>query len=124
VVAAARCADLRIIGRLDFQPSWARRDGATNGPPERYSDYADFVGAFASRYRQGSKYGTVDAIEIWNEVNLDREWGGVQISADSAADYVKLLKSSYQAAKKADPGITVISAGLSPTGTDNGAAQP
>ena len=123
-VRAARAANLRIVARLDFQPLWARRDRAPNGPPDNYADYADYVGAFVTRYKQGSKNGTVDAIEIWNEVNLDREWGGAQITQASASDYVELLKGAYQAAKKADPGVTVISAGLSPTGIDDGTAQP
>jgi polysaccharide biosynthesis protein PslG len=124
VVKAARAANLRIIARLDFQPDWARRDGAHNGPPNDYSNYADYVRAFVNRYKQGSPNGTVDAIEIWNEVNLDREWGGAKINQGTAADYVRLLKESYQVAKRTDPGVTVISAGLSPTGLDDGTAQP
>jgi hypothetical protein len=124
VVKAARAANLRIIARLDFQPEWARRDGAHNGPPNDYSNYADYVRTFVQRYKQGSPNGTVDAIEIWNEVNLDREWGGAKISQSSASDYVRLLKEAYQVAKRVDPGVTVISAGLSPTGLDDGTAQP
>jgi len=38
--------DAKIIARLDFQPTWARADGAMNGPPDNYQDYADFVSAF------------------------------------------------------------------------------
>jgi hypothetical protein len=124
VVKAARAANLRIIARLDFHPAWARSDKASNGPPENYSDYADFVFEFVSRYKQGSAVGTVDAVQIWNEVNLNREWGDAQISERTAKDYVRLLKAAYQAAKKADPGVTVVSAGLSPTGTADGTAQP
>ena len=124
VVKAARAVGLKIIARLDFQPGWARRDGAYNGPPDNYSDYADFVGEFVSRYKQGSRKGTVDAVEIWNEVNLDREWGGARIDRGSAADYVRLLRLAYRSAKSSDPAITVVSAGLSPTGTENGQAQP
>lgn len=124
VVREARSANMRIIARLDFQPGWSRGDGANNGPPDNYSDYEDFVREFVTRYKQGSKIGTIDAIEIWNEVNLDREWGEARISSRSAADYVRLLKGAYQAAKKVDPGMTIVSAGLSPTGTDNGRAQP
>src|SRR5205823_8174607 len=67
---------------------------------------------------------TVQAVEIWNEVNLDREWGGGPISEASAADYVRLLKLTYAAAHGADPNITVIAAGLSPTGVSAASAQP
>ena len=64
--------------------------------------------------------GRVHAIEVWNEPNLDREWGNQTINADSAADYVRLLGGAYRAAHAADPDIVVISAGLSPTGVTDG----
>jgi hypothetical protein len=122
VVTTSASAGVQIIARLDFQPTWARADGAFNGPPDRYQDYADFVSAFVSRYRAGSSIGRVAAIEVWNEVNLDREWGGATIDKQQAADYVRLLSLAYSAAKAADPGVTVITAGLSPTGVTNGRA--
>lgn len=122
VVRASAAAGIQIIARLDFQPIWARKDGALNGPPDNYQDYADFVSAFVSRYSSISTIGRVGAIEVWNEVNLDREWGGATINKQQAADYVRLLSAAYTAAKAADPGITVVTAGLSPTGVTNGHA--
>jgi hypothetical protein len=123
VVQASTAAGMKIIARLDFPPSWARADGANNGAPDNYQDFADFVRAFVDRYKAGSPNGTVQAIEVWNEVNLQREWGS-PISPQSAAGYVRLLKLAYQAAKAADPTVTVISAGLSPTGWSDDTAQP
>ncbi len=120
VVKASAQAGVNIVARLDFQPSWARKDGASNGPPDNYQDFADFVTAFVSRYSGSSTIGRVAAVEIWNEVNLDREWGGQTINSQQAADYVRLLSAGYQAAKAADPSVTVVSAGLSPTGVSNG----
>jgi polysaccharide biosynthesis protein PslG len=116
VVKASADAGVKIIARLDFEPDWARKDHAHNGPPDSYQDYWDFVSAFVARYKTGSPIGRVQAIEVWNEPNLDREWGNQPISRDSAADYVRLLGGAYRAAHEADPNITVISAGLSPTG--------
>jgi polysaccharide biosynthesis protein PslG len=116
LVAASARAGIRIVGRIDFQPGWARKDRAHNGPPDNYQDYADFVNAFVSRYKTGSPIGTVDAIEVWNEVNLTREWGNQPINKQQAADYVRLLTAAYKAAHTADANIIVISAGLSPTG--------
>jgi hypothetical protein len=120
VVKASATAGVQIIARLDFQPAWARKDGAMNGPPDNYQDYADFVTAFVTRYSSVSTVGRVAAIEVWNEVNLDREWGGATINKQQAADYVRLLSLAYSAAKTTDPGVTVISAGLSPTGVTDG----
>ncbi|MBI4491588.1 MAG: hypothetical protein HY690_02205, partial [Chloroflexi bacterium] len=97
---------------------------AHNGPPDNYQDFADFVSALVSRYKQGSPIGRLHAIEIWNEVNLAREWGDKAINQAQAADYVRLLKLAYQAAKAADPSITVVTAGLSPTGWNDDTARP
>jgi polysaccharide biosynthesis protein PslG len=120
VVRASRGNGLKILARLDFEPMWARKDQAHNGPPDNYQDYWDFVSAFVKRYRGESPIGRVDAIEIWNEPNLDREWGNQAINTASAADYVRLLAGAYQAAHAANPEIIVISAGLSPNGVTNG----
>jgi polysaccharide biosynthesis protein PslG len=120
VVKASAQAGVNIVARLDFQPTWARKDGASNGPPDNYQDFADFVSAFVSRYSASSTIGRVAAVEIWNEVNLDREWGGQTINPSQAADYVRLLSAGYQAAKAADPSVIVVSAGLSPTGVTDG----
>ena len=82
------------------------------------------MNAFVSRYGSSSAIGRVAAVEIWNEPNLSREWGNKPISQSQAGDYVNMLRLGYAAAKAADPSVTVISAGLTPTGTDNDTARP
>jgi hypothetical protein len=52
------------------------------------------------------------AFEIWNEPNLDHEWGG----KPNAAEYVALLRHGYQGIKAGDPDAIVLSAGLASTG--------
>lgn len=55
-----------------------------------------------------------DAIEIWNEMNIDAEWPVGHISANS---YVKnMLAPAYNAIKAARPSIMVISGAPAPTG--------
>ncbi len=54
-----------------------------------------------------------DAIEVWNEPNIDAEWPSGQISA---ARYTQLLAKAYQAIKAANPATLVISAAPAPTG--------
>jgi hypothetical protein len=119
VVRASSLAGIKTIARLDFEPLWSRGDQAHNGPPDNYQDYWDFVSAFVSRYSANSNIGRVYAVEVWNEPNIDREWGDQPISPQSAADYVRLLGGAYTAAKAADPNVLVLSAGLSPTGVNN-----
>jgi hypothetical protein len=75
---------------------------------EGYMDqYAGFVGGLAAA--------GADAIEIWNEHNLDREWPAGQIDP---AVYTKLLAKSYNAIKAANPSTMVISGAPSPTGAE------
>jgi hypothetical protein len=59
-----------------------------------------------------------DGIEVWNEMNLDREWPTGQISP---ASYVNnMLAPAYSAIKSVNPNILVVSGALAPTGAHNG----
>jgi LysM repeat protein len=72
-----------------------------------YANYAAFVGQLA---RLGA-----DAIEVWNEQNIDREWPTGQISPVS---YTQLLRQSYQQIKANNPNTLVISGAPAPTGAE------
>ncbi|HYU18361.1 MAG TPA: beta-galactosidase [Chloroflexota bacterium] len=126
VVAASAKAGVKIIARIDLQPAWARKScgDSCNGAPDKYEDYGNFIYAFVDRYASDSPIGQVQAIEVWNEPNLSREWGNQPINRAQADDYVRLLKTAYQKAKQADPSVAVITGGLSPTETDNDDARP
>ncbi len=69
------------------------------------SDFAHWLGRVAA-------WGA-DAIEVWNEPNLDREWPQGQISGTAYAD---MLRAAYQQIKAANPNVLVISAAPAPTG--------
>jgi len=107
---------LDILARVDRQPEWSGGMYPQNGPPDNLQDYLDFLFAFASRYK-----GRIRAYEIWNEPNLAREWGG---HAPNAAEYVNMLRAAYRTIKRADPNAMIISAGLTPTGTQPPIAVP
>jgi hypothetical protein len=124
IVKASTAAGVKIVARLDFQPDWARADKVFNGPPDNLQDYGDFVYAFVSRYAVDSQIGRVHAVQMWNEQNLNIEWGNRAINQQQAAEYVALLKVGYEAAKAADSSVTVISGGVAQTGTDNDDARP
>lgn len=119
IVDEVEKAGLKLLVRLDRQPFWSEsleNQYQDNGPPGDPADFGDFCGAVAGRYR-----GRIGAYQVWNEPNLDREWG--MQSPDPAA-YTELLKACYTAIKSADPEAIVISAGLAPTGTDSPQAMP
>lgn len=83
---------------------------STKGNPEYtttnyYPEYAAFVGRLAAL--------GADAIEIWNEMNLDREW---KVGTISPATYTGMLKQAYTAIKSANAKTIVISGAPSPTG--------
>jgi uncharacterized protein YraI len=74
-----------------------------------YNDaYAGYVGGLAAL--------GADAIEVWNEPNLDREWPFGQINA---ASYTQLLAASFNAIKANNGNTYVISAALAPTGAES-----
>ncbi|RPJ01825.1 MAG: LysM domain-containing protein [Chloroflexi bacterium] len=56
-----------------------------------------------------------DAIEVWNEMNLDREWPRGQIDPGM---YTRMLAKAYSAIKGANPSVMVISGAPSPTGAE------
>jgi hypothetical protein len=71
-----------------------------------YQDtYATYVAGLAAA--------GADALEIWNEMNIDREWPAGQING---ANYVPLLAKAYNAIKSSNPNTLVIAGALSPTG--------
>jgi hypothetical protein len=69
-------------------------------------DYLEFLGGVA--------YYGPDAIEVWNEENLNYEWPRGQI--DGARYTREMLVPAYNAIKEVNPNIMVISGALAPTG--------
>ena len=109
IVKAFEGYDTQILMRVHGTPSWARPGGTSlSHPPDHVADFAHFMTALATRYR-----GQVAAYEIWNEPNLDYEWGYLP---PDPARYTALLKEAYAAVKAADPDALIISAGLATTG--------
>ncbi len=103
---------VKILLTVYSAPDWARNTTTESGPPTDFNDYANFVGALANHYK-----GRVQAYEVWREPNIRREWSGRPLSA---ASYVEMLRLAYAAIKRADPSAFVLSAGLSPTGYNDG----
>jgi hypothetical protein len=109
VVDEAHVHDLRLLVSVVGAPGWTRADGTENGPPDDYNEYAKFLTELLERYE-----GKIDAIEVWNEQNLDREWATA--NGVNPEDYVRFLQVAYDAIKAADQNVIVISGALSPAG--------
>jgi hypothetical protein len=73
--------------------------------------------AYVQYVREVAEAGA-DGIEIWNEMNLSREWPAGEISG---TNYVNnMLAPAYNAIKSVDPSVLVISGALAPTGAFGG----
>ena len=73
--------------------------------PQNFGDYARFAGELAAA--------GADAIEVWNEMNLDREWASGSINPTT---YTSLLQQAHASIKAANGGTMVISGAPAPTG--------
>ncbi|MBI4494576.1 MAG: cellulase family glycosylhydrolase [Chloroflexi bacterium] len=109
IVALANELGLELILRLDTSPEWARSPASPDGhaPPLDLGQWERFVRAVAERYR-----GRVRHYQVWNEPNLDIEWG--RQAVDPAA-YTRLLEAAHRAIKGVDASAVVLSAALAPT---------
>lgn len=112
LVNAAGANNLRILGLISNTPFWQRSEGAQllfpSSPPKDNSAFGAFAAAAASRYA-----GRINAWEVWNEPNLPLFMG---FADNKAVRYTGMLKAAYPAIKGANPGATVVAAGLSPLG--------
>jgi hypothetical protein len=98
IIAAAKAQGFKTLLSVVGEPSQVLNAGY-------FDQYASFVGGLAAA--------GADAIEIWNEQNLDREWPNGQIDP---ASYVQLLAKAHSAIKAANGNTIVISGALAPTG--------
>ena len=80
--------------------------------------WLDFLEALIGRYGPGGRFieahpgvEPLQRWQVWNEPNLTAFWGELEPSPPA---YVRLLDRSAAAIRAADPGATVIAAGLSP----------
>ena len=101
-IAAARAQGFKVLLGIVGRPG----DLAAGG--------AGYVQGFAQYLAQVAAAGP-DAIEVWNEPNIDREWPTNQISG---AAYADMLRQAYQAIKSANGSVVVISGAPAPTGAE------
>jgi len=100
IIAAARAQGFKVLlGAL------GSKDRLRDNFDGYIAEFAQYVGFLAS---QGA-----DAIEVWNEPNIDREWPLGQVNGGR---YVQLLAAAYNAIKAANPNTIVISGAPAPTG--------
>lgn len=90
-----------LVGLVGYPGELA---GGGDGYIQQFAQFAGGVAALGP-----------DAIEVWNEPNIDREWPEGQISGQN---YARVLQAAYGAIKGANGGVMVISAAPAPTGAE------
>ncbi|MEL7435911.1 MAG: LysM peptidoglycan-binding domain-containing protein, partial [Chloroflexota bacterium] len=74
-------------------------------PAQYYQEFAQFLGGLAA--------GGADALEVWNEPNIPREWPSGLISG---GNYTQMLSAAYQVIKANNSATIVISGAPAPSG--------
>lgn len=103
----------KVLLSIAKAPAWARNTNPNeDGPPDDLNELHWFI------HKLIEKVGPyIDAIEIWNEPNLRREWTGRPLGGGS---YMELFRVGYDAVRAFSPHTLVVTAGLAPTGNHAG----
>lgn len=97
MIRAADAAGVEILPILGYDH---RHSGVQ--AYQELNNWSNFVAQAMMRYS-----GKFKAVEVWNEENHEGFWAN-----PNAADYISLLKVTYQAVKAVDPTVTVVMGGL------------
>jgi polysaccharide biosynthesis protein PslG len=98
---------VKVLVSVAKAPNWTRTDTAEAGPPNDPQQLANFISLMLREFG-----GSVDAVEVWNEPNLSREWRGHPMTG---SEYMRYFDAGYNAVRAYSPDIVVVSAGLAPT---------
>ncbi|MBI5929420.1 MAG: LysM peptidoglycan-binding domain-containing protein [Chloroflexi bacterium] len=89
------------------------------GNKDQMGDFENYTNQFAAYLGQVAALGP-DAIEVWNEPNIDREWPNGTVNGGR---YTTMLSKAYNAIKAANANVMVISAAPAPTGYFGGGCR-
>jgi hypothetical protein len=112
LVAGANGQNVKVLLSVSKAPEWSRPVTEMDGPPSDYGLFEGFMRYLATRYA-----GKVQAYELWNEPNLQREWNGSPLSA---ADFVELMRRGAAGVRAADLAALLIAAAPATTGINDG----
>ncbi len=123
-----RSYGMKVLGLLSTAPEWASHfEKPHNGyfdrfyQPKDLGQYASYVRTVVERY-----LGVIDTWDVWNEpwnagwwaVGYDEKTQQYLTSAEPQADFARLQRTAYEAAKSVDAGVSVL--GINTTAGANG----
>ena len=94
LAAEAERLGVALLACVAYTPGWASAGATHTSPPRDVGLYAQFVSAFAARYRR-----RVAALSVWNEPDLEQFWKGTR------QQFLALLQAGLRAAFDAGPEI-------------------
>lgn len=110
---------IKVLISVAKAPLWARSNHEESGPPDDPQALANFMRLMIAEFGE-----IVDAIEVWNEPNLLREWQGQPLNG---ASYMTYFDAAYHAIREAEAPliaegfrsepIAIITGGPAPTST-------
>jgi hypothetical protein len=118
VVAAAARRGIGVLPVVEQPPAWAAtRPGDTSSPPRDPAAVTAFLAALVGRYGPAGTFWAehpelprlpIRAWQVWNEPNHLGVWS----EQPYAPSYVRTLRAAATGIRQADPGATVVLAGL------------
>lgn len=113
----AKKRGFKILISIAKAPVWARpTNQSESGPPDDPQLLGNFITFLLSKIGD-----VIDAVEVWNEPNLVREWRGALPL--TGAGYMRLFGPAYGAIRGYSPTMVIVTAGLAPTGDSPGSVD-
>lgn len=99
---------MKILLMFYWGPAWSTGTTEKNGRPSNPVHYANAAAWVAKRYDGTmSPDLKIDAMELWNEPDLDSFWASSPASTQ-VSDFATLIKTAGPEVKKANPSLTVV----------------
>jgi hypothetical protein len=117
-IAEANDRGLKVLLLFYWAPEWASGTSNKNGRPRDPQQYAE-AAAWAAQRWDGQQRSNlhIDAIELWNEPDLNRFWAQ-DPQATVISDFSTLIRVAGAAVKQARPDLTVVVGGISTMDTN------
>jgi polysaccharide biosynthesis protein PslG len=114
---------IKVLVSIAKAPPWARSNHTESGPPDDPQALVNFLKLMLGEFGDA-----IDAVEVWNEANLQREWQGQPLSGGSYMSYFGPAHDAIRAysdamlvdtLKPRSEPMIIVTGGLAPTGTSS-----
>lgn len=112
-IREVRQRGLKVLLLFYWAPQWSSGTPEMSGRPRDPAEYADAAAWVARRYSGALDPSLrIDAIELWNEPDLDRFWERTP-EETRVSDFARLISLAGPAVRAANPQLTIVAGGIS-----------